>query len=172
MSTTKCQEVVNLTRQYLNIRLSYEAKLCIEKIHSKVQDRMSDSISITELDEIEKLIKNYLTDKDPILSNVSITNILKVSTSSIIEEACYFTWNYTSKDWHKIDDEMQKYKFNLDIDVGSLTPKLYLENEVIVRLQQYQKDFMKEDMVRVVKMSYVIKVIIFAYAKYLGVVDS
>lgn len=156
----------------MNIRLSYEAKLCIEKIHSTVQDKMNDCVSTTELDEIEKLIKKYLTNKEPILSNISITNILKVSTSSIIEETCYSTWNYTTRDWHKIDEEMQKYKFNLDIDVGSLTPKLYLENEVIDRLQQYQKEFMKEDMVRVVKMSYVIKILVFAYAKHLGVLDD
>ena len=167
MSTTNTQRRFNLTRQYMNIRLSYEAKLCIEKIQNEVQDKMNNSISTNELDEIESIIKKYLSDKNPIFSSVSITNILKVSTSSIIEEACYFTWNYTSKDWFRIDEEMRKYNFKMNIDVGSLTPKLYLENEVIDRLQQYQKDFMKESMVRVVKMSYVIKVVVFAYYLHL-----
>ncbi|MGC5927887.1 hypothetical protein V4331_10025 [Lactococcus formosensis subsp. formosensis] len=152
-----------MSRQYMNIRLSYEAKLCIEKIQSKVQDKINNEISTNELDKIEDIIKKYLKDIDPILTSVSITNILKVSTSSIIEEACYFTWDYTTNDWLKIDEKMRKYNFKMDVDVGSLTPKLYLEGEVIERLQQYQKDFMKDSMVRVVKMSYVIKVVVFAY---------
>lgn len=147
----------------MNIRLSYEAKLCIEKIQSEIQEKMTDKITINEIDEIESLVKKYLKDKDPILAGISITNILKVSTSSIIEEACNYTWEYTSKDWLKVDEKMRKYNFKSDIEVGSLTPKLYLDNKIIERLQKYQKDFMKEAMVRVVKMSYVIRIVVFAY---------
>ncbi|PGZ91516.1 hypothetical protein COE65_31315, partial [Bacillus sp. AFS051223] len=71
-----------MSRQYMNIRLSYEAKLYIEKIQSKVQDKINNEISTNELDKIENIIKKYLKDIDPILTSVSITNILKVSTSS------------------------------------------------------------------------------------------
>lgn len=49
-----------MSRQYMNIRLSYEAKLCIEKIQSKVQDKINNEISTNELaDKIEDIIKKY-----------------------------------------------------------------------------------------------------------------
>ncbi|HFU5941011.1 Uncharacterised protein [Enterococcus durans] len=156
-------------REYMNIRLSYEAKLWIEKIQNKIQEKLDDEISTVEQYEIETLIKDYLKEKNAILSGVSITNILKVSTSSVIEDACYSTWDYSLDKWLEIDEKMQKYSFKSDIEVGSLTPKLYLEKSVVERLKKYQKDFMKDSMVRVVKMSYVIKVVVFAH--YLKLID-
>lgn len=158
-----------MPRQYMNIRLSYEAKFCIEKIQSLVQIKLNEQISQNELDEIEVIIKDYLRTREPILSNVSITQVLKVSTSSIIEEACNSTQDFTLKEWLEIAKELEKQKFDADKDVGSLTPKLYLEDNVIQRLKQYQKDFMLPNMVRVAKLSYVIKLVVFAYAKQIGV---
>lgn len=152
-----------MARQYMNIRLSYEAKLCIEEIQRKIQEKMTDKITTDEIDEVETMVKKYLKTIDPILAGVSITNILKVSTSSIIEEAYYQTEKYTPQEWLKIDELVRKAEFKSDIEVGSLTPKLYLNTDVIEGLQQYQKDFMKESMVRVVKMSYVIKNVVYAY---------
>lgn len=159
-----------MARQYMNIRLSYEAKLCIEEIQSKIQEKMTDKITTDEIDEVETIVKKYLQTIDPILAGVSITNILKISTSSIIEEAYYQTEKYTPQEWVKIDELVRKAEFKSDIEVGSLTPKLYLNTDVIEGLQQYQKDFMKESMVRVVKMSYVIKNVVYAY--YLQIMNK
>ncbi|MDT2782832.1 hypothetical protein P7H41_12860 [Vagococcus fluvialis] len=152
-----------MTRQYMNVRLSYEAKYCIEKIQTKIQNELDLAISANDLDEIEQLTRNYLINKDPILSSVSITNILKVSSSSIVEEACNFTWNYSLKDWEHIEIKMNNYIFKENLDVGTLTPRLYLDEKTQQRIQEYQKTFMKDSMVRVVKNSYVIKLIVFAY---------
>lgn len=157
-----------MSRQYVNIRLSYEAKLCIEKIQSLVQVRLNEQIAASQLEEIENNVKNYLRAKDPILANVSITNVLKVSTSSIIEEA----YNAThGKEWLTIAEELEREKFESDIKVGSLTPKLYLDEEIIQGLKAYQEEFMKPGMVRVAKLSYVIKLVVYAYAKELNVLD-
>ncbi|MDL4842007.1 hypothetical protein [Aquibacillus rhizosphaerae] len=152
-----------MARQYMNIRLSYEAKLYIEEIQGMIQEKMTDKITPNIIDEIEKKVKDYLKPIDPILAGVSITNILKVSTSSIIEEAYYQTQNYTYQEWLKIDELLRKDDFKTDIDVGSLTPKLYLNTDVIEGLQKKQREFMKENMVRPAKMSYVIKKVVYAY---------
>lgn len=99
---------------------------------------------------------------DP-LGGVSITNILKVSASSIIEKAYYYTENYSLEKWLEIDELVQNSKINSNLEVGTLTPRLYLDKEVINGLEQYRYDFKKENMVRVVKMSYVIKNVLYAY---------
>lgn len=160
-----------MSRQYVNIRLSYEAKLCIEKIQSLVQLKLNEKIAAKQLNEIENNVKNYLCDKDPILANVSITNVLKVSTSSIIEEAYNYTQKYSSKEWFTVAEELEREKFKTDIEVGSLTPKLYLDEHIIQGLKANQEKFMKPGMIRVTKLSYVIKLVVYAYAKELKVLD-
>lgn len=147
----------------MNIRLSYEAKYCIEKIQAKIQNELDLAISTNDLDEIEQLTRNYLINKDPLLSGVSITNILKISSSSIVEESINFSWNFSLKDWEKIETKMNNYSFKENLDVGTLTPRLYLNEKTQQRIQEYQKSFMKDSMVRVVKNSYVIKLVVFAY---------
>lgn len=152
-----------MVRQYMNIRISYDTKLYIEKIQFEIQETLRTVISNKDYEEMEKLVRKYLKTKFPILSGISITNILKVSTSSVIEEACRFTSNYSFEKWKEIDETMKEYKFEIDIEVGTLTPKLYLEEEVIKCLRQYQIDFKVENILRVPTIAYIVKLVVFAY---------
>ncbi|EGT1998948.1 hypothetical protein I2K92_000379, partial [Listeria monocytogenes] len=81
------------------------------------------------------------------------------------EKAYHHTKNYSSQKWKDIEISLQEniHKIPKDKDVGTLAPRLYLEDWIISELEKYQKEFMREDMVRVVKMSYVLKLIIYAY---------
>ncbi|ODJ49419.1 hypothetical protein BFR40_11980 [Brochothrix thermosphacta] len=154
-----------MTRTYMSIRLSYEAKYWLEKLQGIVQDLLDEQINKDDLKKIENNIKVYLEDKNDSLGGVSITTIFKVSASSIIEKAYEHTKDYTPHQWKQVEqslsDEIKEIPKNKD--VGTLAPRLYLKNEIISGLEKYQKDFMHEDMVRIVKMSYVLKIIICAY---------
>ncbi|ANZ99532.1 hypothetical protein BFC22_05250 [Carnobacterium divergens] len=154
-----------MARAYMSIRLSYEAKYWLEKLQGITQEQLYEQINNEDLKTIESNIKGYLESKNENLGGVSITTIFKVSASSIIEKAYEHTKDYTPLQWIQIEqsisDEIQKIPKNKD--VGTLAPRLYLKNEIISGLEKYQKDFMHEDMVRVVKMSYVLKIVICAY---------
>ncbi|RIM66193.1 hypothetical protein BU600_12955, partial [Staphylococcus arlettae] len=90
----------------------------------------------------------------------------------IIEGAFKYSSNFSLNEWEKIENEMHTFNIDRNIEVGSLTPKLYLERDVITGLNQYQKNFMKESMVRVVRLSYVIGIVVFAYYKYIFEIES
>ncbi len=51
------------------------------------------------------------------------------------------------------------------IDIGSLTPKLYLRKDVIDGLKNYSTLFMSEQNLRPLKISYIIKYVVYAYYK-------
>lgn len=164
-------------RDYVNIRLSYEAKFFIESIQTQLQESLQSSISEKELPLIEQNIKSFINHEfkelDPkTIDAISVTTILKVSSSSIIEGAFKYSLNFSLDEWRKIENEMTAFKIDKNIDVGSLTPKLYLEKDIISGLNQYQKDFMKESMIRVVRLSYVISIVVFAYYKYIFEIES
>lgn len=164
-------------RDYLNIRLSYEAKYFIESIQTQLQESVQKSISENEMPLIEKSIKSFINNElkgfDPkTIDAISITTILKVSSSSVIEGAFKYSKNFSLDEWIKIENEMNAFRIDKNIEVGSLTPKLYLEKDVISGLNQYQKDFMKESMIRVVRLSYVISIVVFAYYKYIFHIES
>lgn len=154
-----------MSREYISIRLSYEAKFWLEKLQSHIQENLDKTIHENEIEEMEKILKQYLEKKSDSLGGVSITNILKVSASSIIEKAYYYTSNYSTEKWLEIDKLAQNSKVESNLEIGTLTPRLYLDKEVINGLEKYRYDFKKEKMVRVAKMSYVIKNVLYAYQR-------
>lgn len=166
MSDTKGRkEEFILARTYMSIRLSYEAKYWLEILQRFTQQELDETIDSHDIRNIEFIIKDYLEDKEDALGGVSITTIFKVSASSVIEKAYHHTKNYSSQKWKDIEITLQEniHKIPKDKDVGTLAPRLYLEDWIISELERYQKEFMREDMVRVVKMSYVLKLVIYAY---------
>lgn len=149
----------------MSIRLSYEAKYWLEVLQGFIQQELDEQVDNDDLENIEQTIKDYLESKRNALGGVSITTIFKVSASSVIEKAYHHTKNYSSEKWKYIETSLQEniHKIPKDKDVGTLAPRLYLEDNVLSELEKYQKEFMREDMVRVVKMSYVLKLVIYAY---------
>ncbi|CGG07821.1 Uncharacterised protein [Streptococcus pneumoniae] len=154
-------------RSHLGVRLSYEAKYMLEYIQTVIQEKLDSKMNKEDVDDLEKAIKLYLKDIDNELGATSVTLILKSSASSVLEEAFYKTKSFSLEDWHKIDTEMKKSISSIpkDKDVGTLSVRFFLENSIITGLENYQKTFMTSEMVRQVRLSYVIKLLIYAYYK-------
>ncbi|PKE10055.1 hypothetical protein [Macrococcoides caseolyticum] len=155
-----------MTRKYLSVRLAYETKYCAEFISQKVQEQLDILVGDKENKDMETNIREYLISRDDVLANTAITLVLKTGISTVIEQAFYQTANNSYKDWMEIEDLFNKYmdekKIPTDIDVGTLSPRLYLEEDVIQGLERYQYEFKKPSMVRVYRLSNVIKLVIFA----------
>lgn len=159
-----------MSRSYMSVRLSYDAKYCIDVIQASIQHELDKNINETDLSYIEKKINDYLENKNDILGGVSISTLFKVTVSSVIEKAFYYSKDFTVEQWEAVrvsyienSDEIPK-----DKNVGNLALRLYLDDEIISRFERYQKDFMLEDMVRIARMSYVIKLVVYAYFKQLN----
>ena len=154
-------------RSHLGVRLSYEAKYWLESIQAVIQEKLDAKINEQDVENLEKATKSYLKEIDNELGATSVTLILKASASSILEEAFEKTQSLSLKDWHKLDNEM-KYSISSipkDKDVGTLSVRFFLENSIITSLEGYQKKFMTSELVRQVRLSYVIKLVIFGYYK-------
>lgn len=74
---------------------------------------------------------------------------------------CYRnTANYTKNEWEVLANEMEKQ--NYKIETSTTTPKLYLDNEIWNGLESYQRKLMGENNRRILRLSYIIKLVIFA----------
>ncbi|HGS0482872.1 TPA: hypothetical protein ACL8EB_002000, partial [Streptococcus pneumoniae] len=158
---------IRMSRTYINIRLAYETKYWLECIQEEVQKKLDALINEQDIEELESIITNKLEKKDSLLGAVSITTFFKVSSSSVIEKAYNETKNYTTSEWREIARQMNLAKVKQNMEIGTLTPRLYLDNNIISELEKYQFLFKSDDMIRQVRMSYVIKMVAFAYYKKL-----
>ncbi|HFR3169458.1 hypothetical protein [Streptococcus suis] len=154
-----------MSRTYMNIRLAYETKYWLECLQEEVQKVLDSSIKEGDMEELEHLIMEKLEQKHALLGAVSITTFFKVSSSSVIEKAFQETKNYTQSEWIELARQMKVTPVKQDMEIGTLTPRLYLKNDIISELEKYQTLFKSEDMVRQVRMSYVIKLLVFAFYK-------
>lgn len=154
-----------MPKTYMSVRLSYDAKYFLDVIQKTTQQELDKNISETDLVYIEKQIRNYLEKKQDVLGGVSIATRFNVSVSSVIEKAFEYTKSFTPQKWEEVRISYLEYsdKIPKDKNVGNLALRLYLDDTIIAGLEQYQKDFMLEDMVRVARMSYVLKLVIYGY---------
>ena len=156
-----------MSRTYMNIRLAYETKYWLECLQEEVQKTLDSSINEHDMEKFEQLIVHKLEEQDSLLGAISITTFFKVSSSSVIEKAFRETKSYSQSEWTELAYQMKVMKVKQDMEIGTLTPRLYLRNDIISELEKYQTLFKSEDMVRQVRMSYVIKLVTFAYYKKL-----
>ncbi|HGS1449547.1 TPA: hypothetical protein ACL8DX_002002, partial [Streptococcus pneumoniae] len=115
-----------MSRTYINIRLAYETKYWLECIQEEVQKKLDALINEQDIEELESIITNKLEKKDSLLGAVSITTFFKVSSSSVIEKAYNETKNYTTSEWREIARQMNLAKVKQNMEIGTLTPRLYL----------------------------------------------
>ncbi|HAT4093904.1 TPA: hypothetical protein I9Z34_002422 [Clostridium perfringens] len=149
-----------MARDYLNVRLSYEAKYWLEQLQEFKQQELNRRIDNGLVEDIEKKVLEEFS-----LDGVSTTIILKVSASSIIEDAFRSTEMYSAEKWKKINDKLVETEKEIDFKkkIGTLTPRFYLETDIIKGLEGYCITFMTDKNIRSVKLSYVIKCVIHAY---------
>lgn len=144
------------------MRLSYEAKYLILIIQKELETNLETNLNNSLITKIEDSILNSFEYE---LEGVSTTIILKVSSSSIIETAFLKTKHLTLEQWmNLLENEIPIDNKNI-IDIGSLTPKLYLRKDVIDGLKNYSTLFMSEQNLRPLKISYIIKYVVYAYYK-------
>ena len=149
-----------MAREYLNVRLSYEAKYWLELLQEIKQQELNKRIDNGLVEDIEKKVfEEFLLD------GVSTTIILKVSASSIIEDAFRSTEMYSVEKWKKINEKLIDTEKEIDFKkkIGTLTPRFYLDTNIIKGLEEYCITFMTDKNIRSVKLSYVIKCVIHAY---------
>ncbi|KEH89735.1 hypothetical protein Z967_06610 [Clostridium novyi A str. 4540] len=149
-----------MAREYLNVRLSYEAKYWLEQLQEYKQQELNKRIDNGLVEDIEKKIFEEFS-----LDGVSTTIILKVSASSIIEDAFRSTKTYSIEKWKKVNSKLIDTEKEIDFKkkIGTLTPRFYLDTNIIKGLEKYCITFMTEKNIRSVKLSYVIKCVIHAY---------
>lgn len=149
-----------MAREYLNVRLSYEAKYWLELLQEIKQQELNKRIDNGLVEDIEKKVfEEFLLD------GVSTTIILKVSASSIIEDAFRRTEKYSIEQWKRVNEKLVDTEKKIDFHkkIGTLTPRFYLDRNIIKGLEEYCLTFMTEKNIRSVKLSYVIKCVIHAY---------
>lgn len=149
-----------MSREYINVRLSYEAKYWIEQLQELKQQELNRRIDEGLVEDIEKKVFEEFS-----LDGVSTTIILKVSASSIIEDAFRRTEKYSLEQWKKVNNKLRDTEKEIDSQkkIGTLTPRFYLGTSIIKGLEGYCITFMTEKNIRSVKLSYVIKCVVHAY---------
>ncbi|MTV94442.1 hypothetical protein GM529_14255, partial [Streptococcus pneumoniae] len=83
---------------------------------------------------------------------------------SVIEESYRNTKHYSIDEWQKLRQEMEKdiKKVNPSLET-SVTPRLYLDENVLNGLDEFRYHLMKEDgATRLTRLSYIIKLVVYS----------
>lgn len=150
-------------RIYKSVRLASITSIWVNELIYLKEQQLEESIKNGLVNEAE----NILLKQFPLLNGVSRNITFKVSFSSIVEMCYRDTVDYSIEKWDALSKEMENSKTFVE-NIDTTTPKLYLDEDVWSGLEAYQRKFMNEENKRVLRLSYVIKLVIFAgYKKYL-----
>ncbi|HEU3353019.1 TPA: hypothetical protein ACUODB_000505 [Streptococcus pneumoniae] len=143
-----------IMRIYKSVRLASIVNVLVDDLVNLKQIELENEEGLAERAETS------LLDTFPVLNGVSRNISFKVSFSSIVEMCYRNTANYTKNEWEVLANEMEKQ--NYKIETSTITPKLYLDNEIWNGLESYQRKLMGENNRRILRLSYIIKLVIFA----------
>ena len=161
MTLEEKSSIVVLSRYMRGIMRIYKSVRLASIVNVWVDDLVN--LKQIELENEEGLVERAetsLLDTFPVLNGVSRNISFKVSFSSIVEMCYRNTANYTKNEWEVLANEMEKQ--NYKIETSTTTPKLYLDNEIWNGLESYQRKLMGENNRRILRLSYIIKLVIFA----------
>ncbi|STD27445.1 hypothetical protein [Enterococcus mundtii] len=150
-------------RNYRSVRLAAITSIWVNALIKDKQEELDRKLESGLLEELER----FLLEKEPILNGVSRNISLKVSFSSIVE-MCYRVTEekkYTPEEWIKIAEKMDNYKLSGDFEISDMettTSKLYLEDYIWQGLEDYRRELMRDGNKRPLRLSYIIKLVIFA----------
>ncbi|GET13822.1 hypothetical protein SN4111_00840 [Ligilactobacillus agilis] len=153
-----------MSKIYKTVRLAYSAKVWIDHLIVCRERELKEEIKNGLLDKLETDIQNNYSE---ILDGISINVILKVSAGSVIEQAYRFckTRNFTDDEWEEIQTRMDKtvVKENFQNE-NTVTPRIFLERNVLEGLEELRYKFKRnEPGKRLPKLSYIIKLVVFAF---------
>ncbi|MFZ4854515.1 hypothetical protein ACOYX4_16140 [Enterococcus entomosocium] len=143
------------------VRLAHETKLWIDELVSIKELELREELSNGLISKLEESLFN--TNKE-VLNGISCNVVLKVTSGSVIEQAYRNTVKYTETDWEKMRIRMESELSEVDYSKeSSVTPKLYMNEEVLNGLEYYQDEWRyNEPGKRLIRLSYVIKLVVFA----------
>ncbi|EEV29480.1 hypothetical protein [Enterococcus casseliflavus] len=153
-----------MARVYKAVRLAYEAKIWIDKLIIHRERELKNELKNGLINKLETDMQEHYSD---LLDGISFNVVLKVSAGSVIEQAYRYCkkQNFTDDDWEKIQNRMDRtiVKENYK-DKSSVTPRLYLDENVLDGLEEYRYNFKSDEpSKRLPRLSYIIKLIIFAF---------
>ncbi|HFI0577721.1 TPA: hypothetical protein ACGO28_000508 [Streptococcus suis] len=153
-----------MTRVYKSVRLAYEAKVWIDEL---IQEKERKIQELNKEDFQNKLEQTLLATHFDDLNGISFNIILKASIGSIIEESYRNTKHYSIDNWQKLRQQMEKDIKNVNPNLETtVTPRIYLDEDVLVGLDDFRYNLMKEDgAIRLPRLSYIIKLVVYSYWK-------
>ena len=153
-----------MVRVYKSVRLAYEAKVWIDELIQNKERKIKELSQNNFLSTLEQtLLSNHYDE----LNGVSFNIVLKASIGSVIEESYRNTKHYSIDKWQKLRQEMEKdiKTVNPSLET-SVTPRLYLDENVLNGLDEFRYHLMKEDgATRLPRLSYIIKLVVYSYWK-------
>ncbi|MDS8302856.1 hypothetical protein RLH98_10320 [Streptococcus pneumoniae] len=141
-------------RIYKSVRLASIVNVWVDDLVNLKQIELENEEGLVERAETS------LLETFPVLNGVSRNISFKVSFSSIVEMCYRITSDFSKNEWDIIAKEMEKQ--NYKIETSTTTPKLYLDDEIWNGLESYQRKLMGENNRRILRLSYIIKLVIFA----------
>ncbi|VRC35727.1 Uncharacterised protein [Streptococcus pneumoniae] len=153
-----------MTRVYKSVRLAYEAKVWIDELIQEKERKIQELNKEDFLDKLEKtLLKNHYDE----LNGLSFNIILKASIGSVIEESYRNTKHYPIDKWQKLRQQMERNVKNVNPNLETtVTPRIYLDEDVLAGLDDFRYVLMKEDCAtRLPRLSYIIKLVVYSYWK-------
>ncbi|HET0715421.1 TPA: hypothetical protein VQK47_000970 [Streptococcus pneumoniae] len=144
-----------IMRIYKSVRLASIVNAYVDDLVNLKQIELENEEGLAERAETS------LLDTFPVLNGVSRNISFKVSFSSIVEMCYRNTANYTKNEWEVLAKEMEKQNYKIETSTTT-TPKLYLDAEIWNGLESYQRKLMGENNRRILRLSYIIKLVIFA----------
>ena len=153
-----------MTRVYKSVRLAYEAKVWIDELIQEKERKIQELNKEDFLDKLEKtLLKNHYDE----LNGLSFNIILKASIGSVIEESYRNTKHYPIDKWQKRRQQMERDIKNVNPNLETtVTPRIYLDEDVLAGLDDFRYVLMKEDCAtRLPRLSYIIKLVVYSYWK-------
>lgn len=144
-------------RLYKSVRLASITSTWADEVIGWKQEQLDNELKNGLLERAEsQLLKEF-----PFLNGISRNISFKVSFSSVVELCYRTTEKYTVNDWENTAKEMENYKNTSDNETSN-TPKLYLEDSIWNGLENYQRKLMGENNKRILRLSYIIKLVLFA----------
>lgn len=145
-------------KEHKTIRLAYSAKFFIDRLVRERDAELKNEVN--ELtNEIENLIAENFFER---LNGYSGNYTIKVTTSSIIEQAYRDTKNYSDEDWEVLKVKMEQVEYELqkkNVNIDNVTPRLFLDTDILNGLNNYCYEWAGAG--RPLRLSYVIKLVVF-----------
>jgi len=148
-------------KEYKTVRIARDCKYWLNSLitlkESELKKCKTDLIA-----DHERILKEHSDFSDGFSPTISIG-----VTSGSILEAAYRYVRDEKIDLKEIRKQIDHLKHNYSapskLNVGTLTPRFYLDSEILDQLEKYQGSLKSDEMQRPLMLNYIIKLVIFAF---------